>query len=250
MTARAPVARVPALDLARGLAVAFMIAVHVLEEWGSAATRAGPVGSVIEFFGSAPAAPVFVFLMGASLAWSRRAAPLAALRRGAGLLALGLTLNVVRGALPALIGLRLGLVSPTELGPYTPWNLTWIVDILVFAGPALALLAVVRASLRPWAMLLLAVAAAAPHLWGLTAGLGPVDAVLRSLWGAGDLVSFPLFPWLAYGLVGLAWGHWLRGSEEAFFFRRTALSGLVLLGAGTPALLAALRSGAGPLPQG
>ena len=241
MAERAAAERVPALDLARGLAVAFMIAVHVLEEWGSPATRAGPVGSVIEFFGSAPAAPVFVFLMGASLAWSSRAAPGTALRRGAGLLALGLGLNAVRGSLPALLGLWLGLITPAELAPYTPWNLAWIVDILVFAGPALALLALARAALRPWALLLLAlgIALAAPHLWGLTTGLCPVDAVLRSLWGTGVLVSFPLFPWLGYGLVGLAWGAWLRAASDAgSFFRRSALAGLALLALGLPALLA------------
>ena len=51
-----------------------------------------------------------------------------------------------------------------------------------------------------------AIALAAPHLWGIGVGWWPADAVLRSLWGTGDLVSFPLFPWLAYGLAGLRRG--------------------------------------------
>ena len=59
--------RVRGFDLARGLAVLFMILVHVLWHWGAPDTWTSPIGQVISFLGGPTAAPVFMFLMGASL---------------------------------------------------------------------------------------------------------------------------------------------------------------------------------------
>ena len=64
--------RVRAFDLAAGLAVFFMILVHVLWHWGAPDTWTSPIGQVISFLGGPTAAPVFMFLMGASLAFSSR----------------------------------------------------------------------------------------------------------------------------------------------------------------------------------
>lgn len=231
-----PPTRVPALDLARGLAVLFMVFVHVLEEWATLPVQRATFGRVVELFGSAPAAPVFMFLMGASVAFSRRRTVGGMLRRGAELLLLGFLLNFLRGTLPAQIGLSLGLVTAEEIAPYSPWNLLWIVDVLLFAGPALAVLGLVGLVRRPWAWVALAaiVVVASPHLWGLRSGSPLLDGVLRHLWGTGLMVSFPVFPWLAFPLVGMAWGTWLRGSDdEERVFLWTLGSGLGLLAAGT-----------------
>jgi surface polysaccharide O-acyltransferase-like enzyme len=233
-------ARVPEIDLARGLAVLFMVFVHVLEEWATLPVQRATFGRVVEFFGSAPAAPVFMVLMGASVAFSRRVTVRAMVRRGAELLALGFLLNALRGALPAQIGLSLGLVTPEALGPYTPWNLLWIVDVLGFAGPALAVLGLVGALRRPWVWVALAaaVAAVSPLLWGIEAGVPVVDGVLRHLWGTGALVSFPMFPWLAFPLVGMAWGTWrARADDERRVYLWTLVGGVVLMAAGTGFLI-------------
>src|SRR5258707_7724008 len=64
--------RVRAFDLARGLAVFFMILVHVLWHWGAPATWTSPAGTVISLLGGPTGAPTFMFLMGASLAFSSR----------------------------------------------------------------------------------------------------------------------------------------------------------------------------------
>ena len=56
--------RVRAFDLAAGLAVFFMILVHILWHWGAQPTWTTPVGLVISFAAGPTAAPVFVFLMG------------------------------------------------------------------------------------------------------------------------------------------------------------------------------------------
>lgn len=241
-----PANRIAALDLARGFAVWFMISVHVLQEWGSEATNTSALGRVVTFLGSPPAAPVFMFLMGASLAFSRRAGVPRMAWRGLQLLALGYGLNAFRGAIPAWIGLRLGVVDAATLGPYTPWDLLWEVDILEFAGVALFLLAAVRRlwpeRVAVWLGLAAVIGAVGPLLWGTGEGTTPLYAVLRNLWGTGVHVSFPLFPWLAYPLVGMAWGRWLSDAGEGTgvvngFFRKTLGVGVGLLAAGTAVCL-------------
>lgn len=56
--------RLDAVDLARGLAVLFMILVHTLEVYAHPAVANSPFGETIKFFGGPPAAPVFMMLMG------------------------------------------------------------------------------------------------------------------------------------------------------------------------------------------
>jgi uncharacterized membrane protein len=68
-------ARQPELDMARGLAVFFMIAVHVLEILGDTALAETGPGIVIGFLGGPPAAPVFMMLLGVGIVYSARATP-------------------------------------------------------------------------------------------------------------------------------------------------------------------------------
>jgi len=225
-------ARIRAFDLARGLAVGFMILIHVLGHFGDEASWTSPIGAVVTFLGGPLAAPVFMFLMGASLAFSRRSTPGAIARRAIWLLALAYTLNVLRGGLPATIGLATGVVTDERIAPYTTPILLTMVDIHHMAGLSLlviAVLAIVRRS--PIAALSLGAAAvlAGPFLWGLTTGVGPVDHVLSLLWGREWFVFFPLFGWIVYPLAGLAYGTLLvRAPEPHAFIRRGAAFGGVL----------------------
>ena len=58
--------RIRAFDLAAGLAVFFMILVHVLWHWGRPETWTTPIGQTISYLAGPTAAPVFAFLLGAS----------------------------------------------------------------------------------------------------------------------------------------------------------------------------------------
>jgi uncharacterized membrane protein len=217
--------RLRAFDLARGLAVLFMILIHVLGHYGTAETWGSPFGAIVMFLGGPLAAPVFMFLMGASLALSSRSDGRAIARRGVWLLALAYSLNVLRGALPATIGLTTGVVTADGIAPYTPDILLALVDIHQLAGLSLLIIAglpVVRAS--PLAALGLAavVAFVAPMVWGLSTGIAPLDTVLLIVWGAEWYVFFPLFGWFAYPLVGLAYGTLLVRSQDRHAFIRRA----------------------------
>jgi uncharacterized membrane protein len=236
-----PDARIRAFDLARGLAIVFMVMIHVLGHYGNAASWASPLGQIVIFFGGPTAAPVFMFLMGASLAFSRRASAAGIARRGLWLLFLAYTLNVLRGVLPATLGLASGYVTEADISPYTPATLLTLVDIHQMAGLALLVIAGLtvffvsggvarRAALIGLAFL---VAIVSPSLWGTTTGIAPVDLGLGLLWGTEWNVFFPLFPWIAYPLVGYAYGRTLVGRpDRRRFVRRMGLVGLATAAAG------------------
>jgi acyltransferase len=126
------------------------------------------------------------------------------LRRGAGLIALGYVLHLPVGHL-------LG-VSGTPDGAWLPSALA--VDILQCMGVGLLLLELGRCALRSPRALEVACAAGGMVVLALSAGLsawspgGPWLPLLQYLSPRGGSL-FPLFPWLAHLLFGVALGGWL-----------------------------------------
>jgi hypothetical protein len=209
--------RIRAFDLARGLAVVFMILVHVLRHWGDPSTWATPIGTVISTLGGPPAAPVFVFLMGASIAFSRRTSFGSLARRGLWLVAAGYLLDFFRGTLPLEAGLATGVVTLGEVAPFTPFSLLTTVDILQLAGCSLVLMAALRTVVQPgpaWLAIAAVIVAAAPFLHGHTTGVPIVDAALGMLWQTADTVYYPVFPWAVFPLVGAVIGEMLVGAPD------------------------------------
>jgi uncharacterized membrane protein len=237
-----PDARIRAFDLARGLAIVFMVMIHVLGHYGNDASWASPLGQVVIFLGGPTAAPVFMFLMGASLTFSRRGSASGIARRGLWLLFLAYMLNVLRGVLPATLGLATGYVTEADISPYTPATLMTLVDIHQMAGLALLVIAAMTAFLTRSGRLALragliglavVVGVVSPFLWGTTTGVPPVDLGLALLWGTDWNVFFPLFPWIVYPLVGFAYGRTLVGQpDRRRFVRRMGLVGLAVMLAG------------------
>lgn len=243
--------RLAGVDLARGLAVLFMIAVHVLMVYGNGELRGSVLGKVVEFLGGPPAAPVFMLLMGLSFAYAGKDDLWAGIRRGLLVLGSGYLLNVLRGVLPVLAA---GLFAPELVGEALGegvglLDLLLIGDILQFAGLALMAMTLLRflhASRAILVLLAVAVAGFAPLLWGIRSGFPPLDLLLDLLWGDRPLpgalenaVSFPVFPWLAFPLVGMVLGDTLRaaaGSEGVVgagrVIRRAGLLGLAIGAAG------------------
>lgn len=228
--------RVRAFDLARGLAVLFMIGVHVLWHWGAPDTWTSPVGQVISFLGGPTAAPVFMFLMGASLAFSSRTSFRALAVRGLWLLWLGYLLNVLRGVIPAYLGLTSGIVTADQIAPFTiPWLLT-TVDVHHMAGLSLVAIAALRIAGRPgwvWLALAAAVVLAGPFLRGLEFGTPLLDAPLTPLLSGAPNVYYAVVPWIAYPLVGAVFGSVMaHATDRPRVFRWGAAVGLILCVAG------------------
>lgn len=228
--------RVRAFDLARGLAVLFMIGVHVLWHWGAPDTWTSPIGQVISLAGGPTAAPVFMFLMGASLAFSSRTSFRLLVVRGAWLLWLGYLLNFLRGVIPAYLGLSTGVVTAEQIAPFTlPWLAT-TVDVHHMAGLSLIAIAALSLIVRPgWAWLVLAggIVVAGPFLRGLEFGTPLLDAPLTPILGGAPNVYYAVVPWVAFPLVGAVFGSIVaRAPDRARVFRWAALVGIALCAAG------------------
>jgi|SRR5215212_279324 len=228
--------RVRAFDLARGLAVVFMIGVHVLWHWGAPETWTTPIGQVISLLGGPTAAPVFMFLMGASLAFSSRTSFGSLVVRGLWLVWLGYLLNVLRGVLPAYLGLTAGVVTQEQIAPFTlPWLAT-TVDVHHMAGLSLIAIAALGVAARPgwlWIALAAAVVLAGPFLRGVQLGTPLLDAPLTPVLGGAPNVYYAVVPWIAFPLLGGVFGAVVaRSVARPRVFRWGALVGLALCVAG------------------
>ena len=241
----APVDRILAFDLARGLAVVFMIMVHVLRHWGDPATWSTPIGTLISFLGGPPAAPVFMFLMGASLAFSRRISFTSLVSRGLWLVTAGYLLNVFRGTVPLSAGLATGIVTSGQVTPFTPFSLLTMVDILQLAGCSLILMAALREVARPgrvWLAVATAIVLIAPLLHGRVTGMPGPDALLGMLWATGDNIFYPVFPWLVFPLVGAVIGASMaqvEAGDRRAVLRRAGVIGSVACASGVALIVVA-----------
>lgn len=192
--------RDPLPDLLKGLAVLLMILVHIAHLFGNPVFQLSFAGRLVLFLGGFPAAPVFMMIMG----WFAFAS--ASLRkdiiRGIGLLGLGLLLNIVLNtALLVKIVMGLSDVDPIAciLGA----------DILFLAGLSLIMAGVLKKLTKGrWWILVVAatgVAFVAPYLnssiptHGIWKYIKPLLADKAAWWS-----YFPVFPWLAYVLTGMA----------------------------------------------
>jgi uncharacterized membrane protein len=188
------------LDLARGLAIVFMVFQHVQIIFALGSGEDSALGVTFLLLGTAPAAPVFMVAMGFLSGSSSRTGMRRGVVRGLQLFALGYVLNLVRFAVPLLVS---GDPHALDVFGGTWWGPLFEIDILQLAGLSLIVLGPVKRYVRdPRLVLALAAAVAivAPLLWGVGGG----NVALDPLWGLGEWVSFPLFPWLAYPLLGLA----------------------------------------------
>jgi uncharacterized membrane protein len=242
------VERVRAFDLARGLAIVFMIGVHVLWHWGAPSTWTSPIGQVISLLGGPTAAPVFMFLMGASLAFSSRTSFSSLAVRGLWLLWLGYLLNFLRGVIPAYLGLEAGIVTPEQIGPFTlPWLAT-TVDVHHMAGLSLIAIAALRAVTRrpgwTWVALAAGVVLAGPSLRELEFGTPLLDGPLTPVLGGAPNVYYAVVPWIGFPLLGAAYGRLMAGAENdpaarIRVFRLGGLLGVAMCAAGIALFVAA-----------
>ena len=214
------------LDLARGLAIIFMILQHVQLVFAVDYGEASALGQAFLLLGTAPAAPVFMVVMGFLYGSSAGDDIRSGVVRGLKLFAFGYVLNLLRFVIPALLT---GGSPPVQalLGPDW-WGPFFEIDILQLAGLSLVLLALVKRYVRdPRVVLAVAVGVAtvSPLLWGIGGGV-----LLDPLWGVGDWVSFPLFPWVAYPLLGLSLaGFTVRAASDGRLIRSWTYAGTAAL---------------------
>jgi uncharacterized membrane protein len=225
--------RVPAFDLAAGLAVFFMILVHVLWHWGTPDTWTTPIGQAISYAAGPTATPVFLFLIGASLGAAARTGAATLAARGLWLFALGYVLNLLRGVIPFTLGTATGVITAEQVAPYSPWWLGTTVDLHHVVGLSLIVIALLRTRVQPgWLWLAIAgvLILVAPWLRAVTFGSPVLDAPLTPFLGSAPNVYYAVVPWLAYPLAGAVFGAMMaRSSDRTALFRRAGLVGAALL---------------------
>lgn len=219
--------RVYAVDLARGLAVLFMVWVHALETYGTKTVIDSGFGFVIDFLGSPPAAPVFMAAMGISFYYSRNTGLKHCAVRGGKIILLGYVLNILRNVGPVFVASIFSVNTYAAL-PESMKNYSEIffeIDILQFAGLAYMMMALLhRLNINKYLLLFLAAVLAfvSPGLWGRVSPSPLANFFLDYLWGdkpsslliLGNLVSFPFFPWFAYVLLGMFLGETLHNAKD------------------------------------
>ena len=178
------------LDIARGLAIVFMVLQHVQLLFAVDSGEQSALGVAFLLLGTAPAAPVFMVAMGFLFGSSSRTGVRSGVVRGLQLFALGYVLNLVRFAVPLLVS---GDPHTIDVFGGTWWGSLFEIDILQLAGLSLIVLGPVKRYARdPRLVLALAaaVAAVAPILWGL----GGESVALDPLWGARRMGVVPALP--------------------------------------------------------
>lgn len=197
------------LDIARGLSVLFMVLIHTLQYSTQPSVEQSSMGTIIYFLGGVPAAPVFMFLLGVGIVYSKRADPTYLIKRGSIILLLGYVLNAMRDSMPALL---FGWMNnDSELFASSVYYF-FSVDILQFAGLALIFFGLVKKfTFNNYVVLFLGLYFSLVNLFLLQI---QVDNFLLFLltglfWGSHQLSEFPFLTWIFYPIAGYFFGQLL-----------------------------------------
>jgi len=202
--------RIKYLDIAKGLAILFMFTQHcmIIHE-KTAGEGSNILGNIFILLGTAPAAPVFMLILGVFL-MSSKANLQKNISRGLKLILLGYLLNLIRFTIPLLIEGHIGL---QYVARETPLSMFLAIDILQLAGLSIIIGALskrlinnkVIAPLTIFSILIIS-----PFLW---IKFGDIPS-LSILWGNGKNIYFPFFPWFIYPLLGMYMSKYLLDKDK------------------------------------
>lgn len=215
-------------DLLKGLAVFFMVQVHITELFINSAGRESLVGKVSMFLGGPFAAVVFMSVMGYFIAKNKNTFS-QNIFRGIKIFLLGFFLN---------IGLNFHLLLKITFAGWQHNVMEYImgVDILYLAGMSIVVLAVLKTFNRAqkWASVVLLFVVA-----GLTGYMNEKllitgnNYILPFIAGNYSWSYFPIFPWLAYPLAGFVYAQSEKKMELYFANKKvivaTILTSIALL---------------------
>lgn len=220
-------ARTQTADVLKGIAVLLMIQVHILELFASSGIFSGYPGKILLFLGGPPVAPVFMILFGYFMFSSDKSAKQLMLR-GLKILLLGMLLNlalnahlfwaVYRGSIQANI-----------------WPYIFGVDILPFAGLSLLIIAPLKNVIQQHITVTLFMILTAIFSGQYLMNYLPENSVLKYLtafiYGSAEWSYFPVLPWIAYPLSGIALYQWQQHHDLSFFYlpKTKLLFGIIFL---------------------
>ncbi len=224
--------RIEYLDFARGLAILFMILQHSLVVYAVDGGETSVLGAIFVLLGTAPAAPVFMVIMGLFFMRPKTIGVAYGIKRGLILISLGYILNGFRFYVPILIATKFHASLPEFM---TPVSFLLSVDILQLAGLSLIFMSLIRHFLptHPWTwktlffliLIIMIILIISPLLWGNLGG----NPFLSPLVGDGETVFFPFFPWVVYPLLGMFLSRFLLNPKDNFLFKKLVIAGVSLI---------------------
>ncbi len=201
------------LDLARAVVIFFLAFIHITIECSTDEALCSGIPYLFDtVIGGSFSAPMYMFVMGVGMFYTKRSTPRDHFLRGVKILGLSYVLNICRYLIPSLIGYAI----TGETAKYIEPLLYKVLgnDILTFAGLAMMLMAALIAIRTPrWVMLILAFGTS-----GLGTLLNGIDVqndlgniFLGYLIGtedaAGNVLSdFPILNWMIFPLMGYLFG--------------------------------------------
>lgn len=205
------------LDLARAVITFFLAPVHCMIECTGDEGLLGGIPYLFDTIIGGPfGAPMFMFLMGAGMVYTRHREPKMHLLRGMKILLMGYALNVCRFFIPYLTGYALTGEKEKYIEPLLYKMLGN--DIFVFAGIAMMVISVfIKMKLTGSQMILIAAVCslAGTYLSGTDVKAPIGNIFLGYLIGtedaAGMVISdFPLLNWLLFPVCGYVYGTILK----------------------------------------
>ena len=227
------VGRQTELDIARGLAIIFMVLIHCVEYFYNGEDSV--FFKVANFLGSPPAAPVFMFILGCGIIYSRHNSPQLLFRRGILLFLLSYVFNALVYVAPYFI--YSVLHSEPEFFEEN-WTQIYDADILQFAGLAFMFFALTKSlNLKSFGYIVLGVILAGIGMY-LNAEFAEFESdlmlgVTGLFWGTHEGSYFPFLCWIPYPIAGYIFAEILREThpdDKAKFYKKISIiSGIIFV---------------------
>ncbi|TKG94304.1 DUF1624 domain-containing protein [Puteibacter caeruleilacunae] len=218
------------LDIARALAVIFMVLVHVQMILSNDAVADSDYGIFIDFMGGVPAAPVFMFLMGVGFLYTRNNNYQLFLKRGVKVLLLGYLLNFLRESLPELTDY---LIEGDKDCLYGAIEGFIDVDILQFAGITMiffGLLKKFKVSALAVAMIGMLLVLANTFPVKIETSNYFISAITGLFIGTSEFAEFPFLNWSCYPILGYLFAHLLvKCTDKKLFYRIVFIGSTIAL---------------------
>ncbi len=201
------------LDLARAVVIFFLAFIHITIECSTDEALCGGIPYLFDtVIGGSFSAPMYMFVMGVGMFYTKRSTPMQHFIRGAKILGLSYILNICRYLIPSLIGYAITGEEAKYIEPLIYKVLGN--DILTFAGIAMMIMAGLIAINTPrWVMLIIAFCSSAlgTLLNGIDVKNDFGNIFLGYLIGtedaAGNVLSdFPVLNWIIFPIIGYLFG--------------------------------------------
>lgn len=213
------------IDIVKGLAILFMFAVHIYEEYYIEELQdTGMLVHFVRFFGGPLAAPIFMLTMGICMTYTRHSTGKDFIKRGVSLFFIGIALQFVRDFIPVAID---AVRAHDKAIFYEAVDYLFSVDVLIFAGITFLLFGLFKLSKLSdrWLIVFYLICALANEfLLPIKIENKPLAYVTGLIWGSWENTWFPMCTWIFYPIAGYLLGKKLQACNDLDNFYKKTLT--------------------------